>query len=249
MTFRVLPHLPAIDIVPAGRVTQVPDWYGDLVGDSFDVRSFVIHHPDGAIVVDAGIGSDSEMIDRLYAPETVDIEDALASYGVELKHVQALVLTHLHFDHCGQARRFTAPAFVQRSELEAASAPGYTVPEWIPDGDVRLVDGDADIAAGVRVLVTPGHTPGHQSVVVEAADGRAVIVGQVCYRARDFAASEPVPDCDDEALSVARSSIDRLKALAPATFYFSHDIEQIAASGQEEVRVRLPVGQPCDPSL
>ena len=223
MTDGVLKHLPRIDIVAMGRATRVPDWYGDAVGDTFDVRSFVIHHPDGPIVIDAGIGSGSELINKLYAPQIVDIGDALASCGVDLAQVQALVLTHLHFDHCGQARRFTAPTLVQRAELEAARAPHYTVPDWIPDGDVQLVDGDAEIAVGVQVLATPGHTPGHQSVVVEATDGRAVIVGQACYRAQDFAASEPVPDCDDSARPLARSSIGRLEALAPATLYFSHD--------------------------
>ena len=227
MTDRVLEHLPRIDMVSMGRVTRIPPWYSDAVGDSFDVRSFVIHHPDGLIVIDAGIGSGSDLIDQLYAPQTVDIADALASYGVDLARVQALVLTHLHFDHCGQARRFAAPTFVQRAEMEAASAPGYTVPDWIPDDDVRLVDGDAEIAAGVRVLATPGHTPGHQSVVVEAEDGCAVIVGQVCYRSGDFAASEPLPDCDDGARPFGRSSIDRLRALAPATLYFSHDDESL----------------------
>ena len=223
MTDRTLEHLPRIDIVAMGRATRVPDWYGDAVDDSFDVRCFVIHHPDGPIVIDAGMGRGNAFIEQLYAPETVDIGDALASCGVDLARVQALVLTHLHFDHCGQARRFAVPTFVQRAELEAARAPGYTVPEWIPDGDVRPLDGDAQIAAGVRVLATPGHTPGHQSVIVGAQDGRAVIVGQACYRSGDFAASDPMPDCDDEALAVARSSIDRLRNLAPATFYFSHD--------------------------
>ena len=223
MTDRALEHLPRIDMISMGRVTRVPDWYPDVAGGAFDVRCFVIHHPDGAIVVDAGIGTGNAFIEQLYAPQTVDIGDALTSCGVDLARVQALVLTHLHFDHCGQARRFAVPTFVQRAELEAARAPGYTVPEWIPSGYMRPLDGDAQIAAGVRVLATPGHTPGHQSVIVDAQDGRAVIVGQACYRSGDFAAPDPVPDCDDEALAVARSSIDRLRTLAPATFYFSHD--------------------------
>ena len=223
MTDRILEHLPPIDMALVGSVTRVPDWYDDAVGDAFDVRSFVIHHPDGPVVIDAGIGSGNEFIDQLYAPRPVDIGDTLASCGVDLERVQALVLTHLHFDHCGQARRIAAPTFVQRVELEVARAAHYTVPDWIPDGDVRPVDGDAVIATGVRVIATPGHTPGHQSVVVDAQDGRAVIVGQVCYLARDFVAPEPVPDCDDDAAELARSSIERLQALAPARFYFSHD--------------------------
>ena len=223
MTDRVLKHLPSIDIVPMGRVTRVPAWPGGGLGEAFDVRSFVIHHPGGPIVVDAGIGRGDALIDELYAPQTVDISDALTSCGVALEHIQALVLTHLHFDHCGQARRISAPTFVQRAELEAARAPHYTVPEWIPDGDVRPIDGDLVIAVGVEAIATPGHTPGHQSVVVEADDGRAVIVGQACYRAHDFAAPEPVPDCDEASMHVARSSIERLRALAPASFFFSHD--------------------------
>ncbi len=223
MTGRDLAKLPPIDIVPMGRVTRVPDWLGGGFSDTFDVRSFVIHHPGGPIVVDAGIGRGDALIDELYEPQTVDIGDALAACGVALEDIQALVLTHLHFDHCGQAGRISAPTFVQRAELEAARAPHYTVPEWIPDGDVRPVDGDFVIAAGVEVIATPGHTPGHQSVVVEADGGRAVIVGQACYRAHDFAAPEPVPDCDEDSMHVARSSIERLRALAPAEFFFSHD--------------------------
>lgn len=223
MTGRDLENLPRIDIVPMGRVTRVPDWPGGGFGDTFDVRSFVIHHPGGPIVVDAGIGSGNALIDELYAPQTVDIEDALAACGVDLEDIQALVLTHLHFDHCGQARRLSVPTFVQRAEMQAARAPNYTVPEWIPDGDVRPVDGDLVIATGVEAIATPGHTPGHQSVVVEADDGRSVIVGQACHRAQDFAAPEPVPDCDEDGVDLARSSIERLRALAPARFYFSHD--------------------------
>ena len=223
MTDRDLASLPRIDIVPMGRVTRVPEWPGGGSGEIFDVRGFVIHHPDGPIVVDAGIGSGDSLIDELYAPQTVDIESALAACGVALEDVQALVLTHLHFDHCGQARRISAPIFVQRAEMQAARAPNYTVPEWIPDGGVRPVDGDLVIATGVEAIATPGHTPGHQSVVVEADDGRAVIVGQACYRAQDFAALEPVPDCNEDNVDLARSSIERLRALAPAEFYFSHD--------------------------
>ncbi len=59
--------------------------------------------------------------------------------------------------------------------------------------------------------------------MIEAQNGRAVLVGQACYRAHDFATPEPVPDCDESAEALARSSIARLRALAPATFYFSHD--------------------------
>lgn len=225
----MLDRLPVIEQVDMGRVSRLPDWYPESVGSPFTVFGFVIHHPVGPILVDAGIGSGNPVIDEIYAPVTIDVVGTVTA-GAE--PVQALVLTHLHFDHCGQSRRFRAPTYVQRAEMEAARAPRYTVPDWIPDGDVRLIDGDVDIADGVRLLATPGHTPGHQSVLVSAADGAALVLGQVCYRAGDFDAAAPIPDCDDEFRETALASLARVRSIVPkpCTVYFSHDSETVVLS-------------------
>ena len=102
-----------------------------------------------------------------------------------------MITSHLHFDHCGQNHRFShASVIVQRAEVEAAKAAHYTVADWAFPADVELtvVDGDCDVAPGVSIVATPGHTCGHQSVVVDGADGfRTVVCCQASWDAASYA--------------------------------------------------------------
>ncbi len=173
-----LSALPAIDRLVLATVTTVPEWHPEHDRfEPFPVHAWLIHHPDGTILVDTGIGFGNEFIDEWYRPERVAIADALAGSATAPSDIAAVVISHLHFDHCGQHTSVSAPVHVQAAEVEAATSPGYTVPDWadIPPGRLRLVHGDEEIADGVTLLATPGHTPGHQSVVVEASDGRVVL--------------------------------------------------------------------------
>jgi N-acyl homoserine lactone hydrolase len=104
-----------------------------------------------------------------------------------------VINTHLHFDHCGGNRLFAGtPIHVQRAEREAARAEDYTIPAWVEFEGATYVEHDreAEILTGVRVLSTPGHTPGHQSVLVDTDDGLVVLAGDVGYTWKQFAASE-----------------------------------------------------------
>src|SRR5438105_5163157 len=108
------------------------------------------------------------------------------------RDVACVINTHLHFDHCGGNRLFPGlPIYVQRIEREAARQPDYTIPEWVEFEGARYVelDGEAEIAPGVRALPTPGHTPGHQSVLVDTEDGLVVVAGDVAYQWEDFDAA------------------------------------------------------------
>ena len=150
----------------------------------------VIEHPDGRILVDTGMIDSTPELDEEWYP---------TNYPERIPRDVALVVnTHLHFDHCGGNRLFPGlPIYVQRLEREAARVPGYTIPEWVEFEGARYVelDGEAEIAPGVRVLPTPGHTPGHQSVLVETEDGLVVVAGDVAYRWEDFdAAAGPLLD-------------------------------------------------------
>lgn len=197
---------------------------------SCQILAHVIDHPDGVILVDTGCGTGNDIIDELYQPEVVDIVDALAKASIDERSVTAIVNTHLHFDHCGQNHRLPdVPVWATAEELSTVSSvEHYTVDQWahIPDARLRLASDGEEIASGVRLLATPGHTPGHQSVVVTGFDERPdVIVGQACYSCTDFA-DHTIDDGDlhdDTWHGQAAASLLRLRSLRPSSAYFSHD--------------------------
>ena len=125
---------------------------------------------------------------------------ALAEAGVSTDDIDTVVMSHLHFDHSGGTTRRTAsgafePVFrrarhvVQRREWEDATHPhernraSYLQENIGPLAEAGLlqpVDGEAEIAPGVRVVPTPGHTAGHQSVLLGPPDGpKALFLGDV----------------------------------------------------------------------
>ena len=149
------------------------------------VYGYVIDHPDGAILVDTGVGQGNGFIDDAYRPQCTDLHDALATAGVTSRSVVTVVNSHLHFDHCGQNPLLygtDVAFFVGRLEIEQVDRdPYYTDSTWAlpPLHQRRLVDGDLEIADGVTILSTPGHTVGHQSVLIDSDEGRIVIGAQV----------------------------------------------------------------------
>ena len=231
-----LSELPTVDCLTLAIVNSVPEWHPEHeVFAPFPVHAWVIRHPDGAILVDTGIGFGNEAIDEWYHPQSIRLTAALEGVGLAPPTVAGAVLSHLHFDHCGQQGILSAPTYVQAAEFEAAKAPGYTIPDWaeVPKDRLRLVHGDENIADGVRLLSTPGHTPGHQSVVIEAGDERVVLAAQCAYRAEELRTGQPATSNlhDEDWLDAAEDSLRRLRALAPCTVQFSHDSECVALAG------------------
>jgi N-acyl homoserine lactone hydrolase len=184
------------------------------------VFAFAVGSPRGVVLVDTGIGPAHPVIDRLYRPARHPCDAALGARGIAPGDVVAVVNTHLHFDHCGGNARFAGvPAFVQEAEYTASREPAYTVPDFVdfPGARYELLSGEHEVAPGVRILPTPGHTPGHQSVEVETPEGIAVIAGQAVETLAEYAGDAPLTDV------TAAASLERLRALAPARVYFSHD--------------------------
>jgi N-acyl homoserine lactone hydrolase len=194
------------------------------------VYAFLIHHPDGAILVDTGVGRGNAFVDEVYRPTIVDLTDALVEWGGDHRDVVGVVNSHLHFDHCGQNPSFyglEVPVYVQAAEVEAAKTLHYTDLDWaaVPFVQLRSVHGDEDLAEGVRLIATPGHTVGHQSVVVEGGDTVAVIAAQSAWSAAEFTSRQPAESNVAELTlhEAAHDSILRLHSLHPAVAYFSHD--------------------------
>ena len=151
-----------------------------LAGRGGVVFGFAIRHAAGVFLFDTGIGHGHRWIDEQYRPRVRPIDEALAEHGLRLHDVVAIANSHLHFDHCGQNRRFPGvPIWVQRPEREAARAEGYTIVEWVefPGARYTVIDGEAEPLPGIRVVPTPGHTPGHQSVLIHTPEGIVALAG------------------------------------------------------------------------
>jgi N-acyl homoserine lactone hydrolase len=161
--------------------------YGDVLveGERWPNCIHVIEHPGGRVLVDTG------MIDS--TPE-LDAEWGVRFDASKIpRDVACVINTHLHFDHCGGNRLFAGtPIHVQRVELASIHEPDYTIPEWVEFDGATYVehDGEAEIVLGVRVLPTPGHTAGHQSVLVDTDEGLVVVGGDVGHTWQQFDASD-----------------------------------------------------------
>ena len=195
-----------------------PEWH-PRAGEVGPVYAYLLESDDYLVLVDTGIGPPHELIDRLYRPTRRDLPTALAqNNGNLLEDITAIVLTHLHFDHVGGAHHFPGtPLYVQRAEWDAAHAPKYTIPEFLdfPGANFVLLDGDTQLAPGLRLVATPGHTPGHQSVAVETPAGTMVLAGQAVETKAEL---ETLLAAD--ALSEAAA---RILEAGPVTVWFSHD--------------------------
>lgn len=213
-----------------GRVT-LPEWHPRAAAGSCPINAYAIDHRDGVIVVDSGPRAGHPLIDELYQPEVTTIVEALNRASIDERDVAAVINTHLHFDHCGQNHLLPhAPVWLSAAEVAAAEEPHYTVPEWaaVEPSRLRIARDEEELATGVTILHTPGHTPGHQSVAVETPDGLELVVGQACWTCREFPSLGPaVEDMHDEHwLAAGRESLDRLRALRPRRAVFSHDDDE-----------------------
>ncbi len=218
------------DIIPLHLATVTFPGFHPLAGEDGVVRGCVIRHESGPILFDTGIGFGNADIDRWYHPQSVRIEQALAEIGLDATDLVAVANSHLHFDHSGQnAAAGSCPIYVQSGDLAAIEQPHFTIREWVRflGSNYVELDGDHELAPGVRVLSTPGHTPGHQSVAVETDDGLVVIAGQAIYSADEFAhlkatrsllEGDPPPDP-----AAYLESALRIVDLRPAAVLFSHD--------------------------
>ncbi|MCC2309788.1 N-acyl homoserine lactonase family protein [Cellulomonas chengniuliangii] len=160
-----------------GAITVTPVLVAELFveGEVMPVCVHVIDHPDGRVLVDTGMTELHPAVVAAFDPRLYP----LSEQDFDAAGINIVVNTHLHADHCGGNHLFAGrPIYVQRRELDdARSEDDYTIREWVDAPDLQYVpvDGELELLPGVRLVPTPGHTPGSQVVVVETG-GRPVVI-------------------------------------------------------------------------
>ncbi|MFF2407321.1 MBL fold metallo-hydrolase [Streptomyces sp. NPDC058092] len=175
-------------------------------GDTWelDFRCYAVRRPGGRVtLVDTGIGPVGSPASG-WAPVPGHLPAVLRLAGIERDDVDTVVLTHLHEDHYGWTVDTTGtPLFpnarhvVQRAEIAALaaddSAMTYVVEPLRRAGLLHRIDGRVRVQGGpgrssLTAVPTPGHTAGHQSVLVDGGRGRIMITGDVFVHAVQLAA-------------------------------------------------------------
>ena len=179
------------------------------------------------LLVDTGVGIGNDHIDDRFKPHRTPIAEELSKFEIKTTDVNLVVNSHLHFDHCGNNRLFpNAKIYVQEKELEIARTTRYTVQEWFDYEGAQLnaVSGDLEIGTGITLLSSPGHTPGHQSVLIETTGGSVLVAAQAAFTAHEYQHGGNPADQAHEGLQTQYlDALARLKSIPADEVYFSHD--------------------------
>ncbi len=164
------------------------------------------------------------------------VDRQLHQLGLQSTDLDLVINTHLHFDHAGGNPLFAGVTVaVQQEELEAAATDNY-LPVWDAPGlQFQSVEGDWSPVPGVDMMFTPGHTPGHQSMLVRFENARPwlftwdAVYTQEHWISQDLGATADVRH--------ARASLTRLREVAAdekAKLIFGHDMAQWEALGMDQ---------------
>lgn len=181
--------------------------WNDLVAQEIDeqhrilqaLNCLLVETPAGRVLVETGIGDRiSDKVRAMRAYEGPWIVPALQKAGFDPASVDAVVVSHLHFDHAGGVLQadgglaFPRASFVaQLAEWEIAMGDNprlvaaYDQPELRLVRDLGLggiVEGEAEIVPGVSVIPTGGHSAGHQGVLIRGKDETIAFVGDLFMR-------------------------------------------------------------------
>jgi len=214
--------------VDLGKIVETP------------MRSFLIKTDEGNILFDTGISP--EIVESLRAlgrqfnvTEKDLLPQRLAEIGITPEDVSTVFMSHLHYDHSGFLKAFPhAEVIIQRAEYSFAfNPPSYVEGIYVrSDFDIpglkwRLIDGDEFLMPGITAVLTAGHSPGHQSLMVELPQSGSIILTGDCAFLSENMEKEIIPGIFYNPVD-AFYSIKKLKLLAQlknAQLLYSHDIE------------------------
>lgn len=172
--------------------------YYDTEGSvKLPVTIFLVQGNGKKILIDTGM-SDTEIAGKYHHPGSVQpegyaVHEQLAKLGIKCEEITDIIFTHLHWDHVYNLGKFTnAKLYVQRTEYEFAVNPiplyykSYEYPvlglePQFTGKEFVLLDGETEVMDGISVYPTPGHSVGHQTVVVNTKDGQYHCCGDLIF--------------------------------------------------------------------
>ncbi|WP_028595016.1 quorum-quenching N-acyl homoserine lactonase AiiA [Paenibacillus assamensis] len=218
--------------VRPGQIVTIPIW------------SFLLVTQDGPILFDTGM-PESFMNNPDYFKGTLyegriiplmerddHIVSVLKKAGYSPSDMIAVINSHLHMDHAGGNPYFPdTPIYIQQQEWEMVRQrnSAYAPPECLlPNLNYKIVEGDTEPFPGLQLLSTPGHSPGHQSVLATTMKtGPILLTVDMAYTRSNYEEGTPFFTYDHRQ---ANQSIERIKQkmeeIQPNIIFFGHDIDQ-----------------------
>ncbi len=207
------------------------------------VEAFLIVHPKGTLLWDAGVIPDELVVPtgttEARATVHTTIKGQLAAIGYKPSDITYLALSHNHYDHSANGNNFAGSTWlVQRPERAfmfpdtPAANPINGAARWseLKNSKTKILDGDYDVFGdgSVIILSTPGHTPGHQSLLVNLKKTGPVILSGDLYHypaERQLKNFTPFANLGDPAQEVAsKAKIEALIKAKHAKLWIQHDI-------------------------
>jgi N-acyl homoserine lactone hydrolase len=198
------------------------------------IIAWLVETAETKIMVDTGTNGPEETAEYhkpLIRKREQELPYLLKKLGVDPGEISTVILTHLHWDHCYNNRLFPRAQFiVQRAEIRYAIAPlpphvhAFDLPP-IVETKYTVISGDKKIIDGVTILLTPGHTPGSQSVLLESEKRRILIGGDTMPLYENWNDNPvPVPSGIFVNLEDYYATFDRIASLNLDLFLPGHDI-------------------------